>query len=141
MPAGIPEDVVHIDLSNNSINHLKAKDFLGTKSLRILNISHNNMQHADTGMCTATIVRSKKRVRCTTDCQGNTFTCPLAKYLREDEQRVSPVISKIICPTLLSAISQVLSQDFCTFTSWICPTTACILSSMEFLRICISCLN
>lgn len=59
MPAGIPEDVVHIDLSNNSINHLKAKDFLGTKSLRILNISHNNMQHADTGMCTATIVHDR----------------------------------------------------------------------------------
>lgn len=51
VPAGIPEDVVHIDLSNNSIIHLKAKDFLGTKSLRVLNISHNNMQHADTGMC------------------------------------------------------------------------------------------
>lgn len=60
MPAGIPEDVVHIDLSNNSIIHLKAKDFLGTKSLRILNISHNSMQHADTGMCTATFVRLKK---------------------------------------------------------------------------------
>ncbi|XP_011605484.1 leucine-rich repeat-containing protein 17 [Takifugu rubripes] len=49
VPAGIPEDVVHIDLSNNSINHLKAKDFLGTKSLKVLNISNNNMQHADTG--------------------------------------------------------------------------------------------
>lgn len=49
MPSGVPEDVVHVDLSNNSINHLKAKDFLGTKSLRTLNISHNNLQHADTG--------------------------------------------------------------------------------------------
>lgn len=50
VPAGVPEDVVHIDLSNNSITHLKDKDFLGTKSLRTLNISQNNMQHADTGM-------------------------------------------------------------------------------------------
>ncbi|CAG03392.1 unnamed protein product [Tetraodon nigroviridis] len=49
VPAGVPEDVVHIDLSNNSISHLKAKDFLGTKSLRTLNISRNHMQHADTG--------------------------------------------------------------------------------------------
>lgn len=49
MPSGVPEDVVHVDLSNNSINHLKAKDFLGTKSLRTLNISRNNLQHADTG--------------------------------------------------------------------------------------------
>ncbi|KAG8012564.1 Leucine-rich repeat-containing protein 17 [Nibea albiflora] len=49
VPAGIPEDVVHIDLSYNSINHLKPRDFLGARSLRTLNISNNNMEHMDTG--------------------------------------------------------------------------------------------
>ncbi|XP_029290551.1 leucine-rich repeat-containing protein 17-like isoform X2 [Cottoperca gobio] len=48
VPTGIPEDVVHIDLSHNSIRHLKARDFQGARSLRTLNISHNNMEHIDT---------------------------------------------------------------------------------------------
>lgn len=50
MPTGIPEDVVHIDLSYNSIHHLKAKDFQGARNLRTLNVSNNNMEHMDTGM-------------------------------------------------------------------------------------------
>ncbi|XP_023154074.2 leucine-rich repeat-containing protein 17-like [Amphiprion ocellaris] len=49
VPTGIPEDVVHIDLSHNSIRHLRAKDFQGARSLRTLNLSHNNMEHIDTG--------------------------------------------------------------------------------------------
>lgn len=47
VPTGIPEDVVHIDLSHNSIRHLRARDFQGARSLRTLNISHNNMEHMD----------------------------------------------------------------------------------------------
>lgn len=49
VPTGIPEDVVHIDLSYNAIRHLKAKDFQGARSLRTLNVSNNNMEHMDTG--------------------------------------------------------------------------------------------
>ncbi|XP_037623196.1 leucine-rich repeat-containing protein 17-like [Sebastes umbrosus] len=48
VPTGVPEDVVHIDLSHNSIRHLKARDFQGARSLRTLNISHNNMERFDT---------------------------------------------------------------------------------------------
>lgn len=51
VPTGIPEDVVHIDLSHNSISHLRARDFHGARSLRTLNVSNNNMEHMDTGMC------------------------------------------------------------------------------------------
>lgn len=51
VPTGIPEDVVHINLSHNSISRLKARDFQGARSLRILNMSSNNMEHIDTGMC------------------------------------------------------------------------------------------
>ncbi|XP_040019948.2 leucine-rich repeat-containing protein 17 [Gasterosteus aculeatus] len=47
VPAGIPEDVVHMDLSHNSIRHLKAKNFQGARSLRTLDISHNNLEHID----------------------------------------------------------------------------------------------
>ncbi|XP_008299132.1 leucine-rich repeat-containing protein 17 [Stegastes partitus] len=49
VPTGIPEDVVHIDLSHNAIRHLRAKDFHGSRSLRTLNLSNNNMEHIDTG--------------------------------------------------------------------------------------------
>lgn len=49
VPIGIPEDVVHIDLSHNSISHLKARDFQGARGLRTLNLSMNNMEHIDTG--------------------------------------------------------------------------------------------
>ncbi|KAK2842134.1 hypothetical protein Q5P01_012334 [Channa striata] len=48
VPAGIPEDVVYIDLSHNSIRHLKARDFQSARSLRTLNLSNNNMERMDT---------------------------------------------------------------------------------------------
>ncbi|XP_044213347.1 leucine-rich repeat-containing protein 17-like isoform X1 [Thunnus albacares] len=48
VPTGIPEDVVHIDLSHNSISHLRARDFHGARSLRTLNLSNNNMEHVET---------------------------------------------------------------------------------------------
>ncbi|XP_061899092.1 leucine-rich repeat-containing protein 17-like [Entelurus aequoreus] len=48
VPVGVPEDVVHVDLSHNNIRHLKAKSFQGLKSLKTLNISHNNMERIDT---------------------------------------------------------------------------------------------
>ncbi|XP_019934491.2 leucine-rich repeat-containing protein 17-like [Paralichthys olivaceus] len=47
VPTGIPEDAVHIDLSNNSIRHLRAKDFQTARGLRFLNLSNNNMEHID----------------------------------------------------------------------------------------------
>ncbi|XP_040893311.1 leucine-rich repeat-containing protein 17-like [Toxotes jaculatrix] len=49
VPTGIPDDVVHIDLSHNSIRHLRGKDFQRARSLRTLNLSSNNMERIDTG--------------------------------------------------------------------------------------------
>ncbi|KAM7414379.1 hypothetical protein PAMA_019274 [Pampus argenteus] len=48
VPRGIPEDVVHIDLSNNLIHHLRPRNFKGARSLRTLNLSNNNMSHIET---------------------------------------------------------------------------------------------
>ncbi|XP_056272546.1 leucine-rich repeat-containing protein 17-like [Pseudoliparis swirei] len=48
VPSNIPEDIVHIDLSHNSIRHLKARDFHRARGLRSLNISYNNMEHINT---------------------------------------------------------------------------------------------
>ncbi|XP_028305230.1 leucine-rich repeat-containing protein 17-like [Gouania willdenowi] len=48
-PTGIPDDVVQIDLSRNSISHLKTKSFHGLRSLRTLNLSQNHLEHLDTG--------------------------------------------------------------------------------------------
>ncbi|XP_071358219.1 leucine-rich repeat-containing protein 17-like [Trachinotus anak] len=48
VPTGIPEDVVHVDLSHNSIHHLRARDFQSARSLRTLNLSNNNMERIDT---------------------------------------------------------------------------------------------
>ncbi|KAK7896195.1 hypothetical protein WMY93_021520 [Mugilogobius chulae] len=52
VPIGIPDDVVQLDLSHNSIRHLKAKEFQGAKNLKILNLSNNNMEHLDTASLT-----------------------------------------------------------------------------------------
>ncbi|XP_072291439.1 leucine-rich repeat-containing protein 17-like [Eucyclogobius newberryi] len=52
VPAGIPDDVVQLDLSHNSIRHLKAKEFQGVKNLKFLNLSSNNMEHLDTASLT-----------------------------------------------------------------------------------------
>ncbi|XP_061578065.1 leucine-rich repeat-containing protein 17-like [Cololabis saira] len=49
VPSGIPEDVVQVDLSHNSIRHLRPNNFREARSLRILNLSNNNMEHIDKG--------------------------------------------------------------------------------------------
>ncbi|XP_072241298.1 leucine-rich repeat-containing protein 17-like [Leuresthes tenuis] len=49
VPSSIPEDVFQIDLSHNSIRHLKPRDFHSARSLRILKLKNNNMGHIDTG--------------------------------------------------------------------------------------------
>ncbi|XP_073328849.1 leucine-rich repeat-containing protein 17-like [Pagrus major] len=49
VPTGIPDEVVHLDLSQNSIRHLRAKDFQGARSLRTLNFSNNNIEQIDKG--------------------------------------------------------------------------------------------
>lgn len=48
VPTGIPDDVVHLYLSHNSICHLKPRDFQGARGLKSLNLSSNNMEHLDT---------------------------------------------------------------------------------------------
>ncbi|XP_071393836.1 leucine-rich repeat-containing protein 17-like [Centroberyx affinis] len=48
VPTGIPEDIVHMDLSHNNIHHLRPRDFQGARSLRTLNLSSNNMERIDT---------------------------------------------------------------------------------------------
>ncbi|KAG2460326.1 leucine-rich repeat-containing protein 17 [Polypterus senegalus] len=47
VPADIPPEVFRIDLSRNKIKHLKAKEFLGLKDLKVLNLSSNAIQHID----------------------------------------------------------------------------------------------
>ncbi|KAG7521682.1 leucine-rich repeat-containing protein 17-like [Solea senegalensis] len=47
VPTGIPDDVVHVDLSYNSISHLRARDFQSARSLRFLNLSNNYMERID----------------------------------------------------------------------------------------------
>lgn len=50
VPADIPPDAVKIDLSGNKIKHLKSKEFVGVKDLKILNLSSNALEYIDTGM-------------------------------------------------------------------------------------------
>ncbi|CAB1313711.1 unnamed protein product [Coregonus sp. 'balchen'] len=50
VPADIPGDMVHMDLSQNSLRRLKARDFVEASSLRSLNLSHNNLKDIDTGL-------------------------------------------------------------------------------------------
>ncbi|KAL0968388.1 hypothetical protein UPYG_G00266230 [Umbra pygmaea] len=48
VPADIPGDIVHMDLSQNNLRRLKARDFVAASSLRSLNLSHNNLENMDT---------------------------------------------------------------------------------------------
>lgn len=48
LPADLPSDIVKMDLSGNSIKHLRPKHFLLSKDLKLLNLSSNNLQRLDT---------------------------------------------------------------------------------------------
>ncbi|XP_029017700.1 leucine-rich repeat-containing protein 17 [Betta splendens] len=48
IPADLPSDIVRMNLSNNSIKHLRPKQFLLSKDLKLLNLSSNSLHHIDT---------------------------------------------------------------------------------------------
>ncbi|KAJ3596737.1 hypothetical protein NHX12_003141 [Muraenolepis orangiensis] len=47
VPSGIPSDIVHVDLSHNSIRQLRARDFYGARSLRTLNLKDNDLEQLE----------------------------------------------------------------------------------------------
>lgn len=49
VPSGLPIDIVKMDLSGNSITHLKPQQFLTCKDLKLLNLSRNSLQQIETG--------------------------------------------------------------------------------------------
>lgn len=49
IPSDLPSDIVKMDLSSNSIKHLRPKQFLLSKDLKLLNLSSNSLRHIDTG--------------------------------------------------------------------------------------------
>lgn len=49
VPSGLPSDIVKMDLSGNSIRHLKPQQFLVSKDLKLLNLSSNSLQQIETG--------------------------------------------------------------------------------------------
>ncbi|XP_074554533.1 leucine-rich repeat-containing protein 17 [Halichoeres trimaculatus] len=48
IPSNLPSDIVKMDMSRNSITHLRPKQFLLSKDLKLLNLSSNNLQRLDT---------------------------------------------------------------------------------------------
>ncbi|XP_005799160.1 leucine-rich repeat-containing protein 17-like [Xiphophorus maculatus] len=48
IPPELPLEIVGMDMSNNIIKHLRPKQFLLSKELKLLNLSSNNLQHIDT---------------------------------------------------------------------------------------------
>ncbi|MED6277915.1 hypothetical protein CHARACLAT_018347 [Characodon lateralis] len=48
IPPELPLEMVGLDMSNNIIKHLRPKQFLLSKDLKLLNLSSNNLQHIDT---------------------------------------------------------------------------------------------
>lgn len=48
VPSNLPSDIVKMDMSGNSITHLRPKQFLLSKDLKLLNLSSNNLQRLDT---------------------------------------------------------------------------------------------
>lgn len=53
IPSDLPSDIVKMDLSHNSITHLRPKQFLLSKDLKLLNLSNNNLEHIDKGNSTS----------------------------------------------------------------------------------------
>ena len=49
VPSGIPDDIVHMDLSHNSIRQLRARDFHEARSLWTLNLKDNDLEHMEKG--------------------------------------------------------------------------------------------
>lgn len=49
VPCGIPDDIVHMDLSHNSIRQLQARDFHEARSLRTLNLKDNDLEQMEKG--------------------------------------------------------------------------------------------
>ncbi|KAL0967225.1 hypothetical protein UPYG_G00249420 [Umbra pygmaea] len=43
IPSDIPSDIVKMDLSSNSINHLRPKEFVAARDLKLLNLSSNSL--------------------------------------------------------------------------------------------------
>ncbi|XP_068572882.1 leucine-rich repeat-containing protein 17 [Cebidichthys violaceus] len=48
IPSELPSDIVKMDLSKNTIKHLRPKQFLLSKDLKLLNLSSNSLHHLDT---------------------------------------------------------------------------------------------
>ncbi|XP_072310975.1 leucine-rich repeat-containing protein 17 [Eucyclogobius newberryi] len=48
IPSDLPSDIVKMDLSRNTIRHLRPKQFLLSKDLKLLNLSSNSLQKIDT---------------------------------------------------------------------------------------------
>ncbi|KAK5849291.1 hypothetical protein PBY51_008943 [Eleginops maclovinus] len=48
IPSDLPSDLVKMDLSRNTIKHLRPKQFLLSKDLKLLNLSSNSLQRIDT---------------------------------------------------------------------------------------------
>ncbi|XP_069565301.1 leucine-rich repeat-containing protein 17 [Brachyistius frenatus] len=48
IPSDLPSDIVKMDLSSNSIKHLRPKQFLLSKDLKLLNLSNNSLHRIDT---------------------------------------------------------------------------------------------
>ncbi|XP_054608636.1 leucine-rich repeat-containing protein 17 [Dunckerocampus dactyliophorus] len=49
IPPDLPSDIVKMDLSGNNIKHLRPKQFLLSKDLKLLNLSSTSLDHIDTG--------------------------------------------------------------------------------------------
>lgn len=58
VPSNLPSDIVKMDLSRNNIQHLRPKQFLLSKDLKLLNLSSNSLRHIDTGEANAQNHRS-----------------------------------------------------------------------------------
>ncbi|AWO98012.1 putative leucine-rich repeat-containing protein 17-like [Scophthalmus maximus] len=48
IPSDLPSDIVKMDLSSNIVKHLRPKQFLLSKDLKLLNLSGNSLRHIDT---------------------------------------------------------------------------------------------
>lgn len=51
VPTDISPDIIKLDLSNNKIKRLQAKEFKDVPNLEILNLNNNGLEFIDPGKC------------------------------------------------------------------------------------------
>lgn len=123
IPPDLPSDIVKMDLSSNSIKHLRPKQFLLSKDLKLLNLSSNNLHRIDTGNTTAPTFYSCQKLKYNFNstftsargCNINLRVCEMINTIRVEKH----IHQRIVMPKALQKHLKWVKCYYMTSTSTI----------------------